>query len=218
MPPLAGAAPMALVQHNGNSGVQPVNYLSNVTSGNFLVAFTAGTAQGGTNCTIADTRGFTWQRLPLFSSSTANVTQTAFWAFATASGAEGVTMTWTGVAWSETHVAEFSGVPLGAVLDGAAIQAQGTAATINTPSFTTTLPDDLILNYCTCGNTGAVNSPWTVIDNTAGDPTSCQLDVAPGTYAPNVTQTSAVFASLVFAFGLPATAAPFIPRRMPLGV
>lgn len=201
LPPIAGGAPQVLVQHNGNSGTQPTNYLSSPTSGNLLVAFTTGNGATGTNCTIADTRGFTWQRLPLFQSSTGGDTLTAFWTFATATGAEGVTMTWVGATWSETHIAEFSGVPLSAVLDGPAQTAQGTSATINTPSFTTKFPDDLILHYVTCGNSGTPNSPWTLIDATAGDPTSCQLDVGPGTYNPNVTQTSGTFASMVFALG-----------------
>jgi hypothetical protein len=85
--------------------------------------------------------------------------------------------------------------------DGTSGGAQGTSGTIATPTITTSDSDDLLLNYVSSANAQTVHTPWTQLETQQGDTFNIILDVAAGTTAPNATQTSGTFASLVAALG-----------------
>jgi hypothetical protein len=180
-------------------------FASSPTVNNILVVCGVCYDSGGTvTITIADTIGNTWNTFANFPfrSATAGITGYIWWCQNNSTAADTVTITLHNTtAGRELYIAEFV-PPAGTVAsDGTSGGAQGTSGTIATPTITTSDSDDLLLNYVSSANAQTVHTPWTQLETQQGDTFNIILDVAAGTTAPNATQTSGTFASLVAALG-----------------
>jgi hypothetical protein len=175
------------IQAKADASVTIIAYLSNVTSGDFLLAVVQ---ESGAVTSLTDTVGSTWQKLlsGLMNLNAGTRTVSVWWANAAASGANTVTVHTSGAAPVGWEIAEYTTAAIdvsSAFLTG---DGQTAGSTITSNSITTTFANDILVGWAAgieiqdvgSGFTTDTHSPYSGNDTLAA--TEHKTVSATGTY------------------------------------
>lgn len=165
-------------------------FSGSVTTGNLLLVGASNYDAAATvTAAPTDTIGTAYHGLGLFTDAAA---QEMWWGIAPSSGANTVSMTWSGIAsGGSMSVAEFSGLTSNFAVDGTPAHATFSGTHITTPQLVTTKNAGLVIFKTVVGDSsGTAGAPWTLIDTGMDDPWAYRANGAAGTYSPDVTFSS----------------------------